>query len=176
MLFWAQAAAAVFLALRMVTTQKLVRSLLLHVVTLSLIGLVYLSVGAGLMGSVQVMVYAGSVSILLVFALMFTPVGEGAAEALDHQSKGRAIVAAAGIVAVVGYALLSAAGAHELIRSAPVETVAKSLFVTHVYPFELLSVVLLVALAGVAVVGATGRRGPDEWAAQASAGGDEEPA
>jgi NADH-quinone oxidoreductase subunit J len=160
----------------MVTTQKLVRSLLLHVVTLSLIGLVYLSVGAGLMGSVQVMVYAGSVSILLVFALMFTPVGEGAAEALDHQAKGRAIVAAAGIVAVVGYALLSASGARELIHPAKVETVAKSLFVTHVYPFELLSVVLLVALAGVAVVGATGRRGPEEWAAQSTGGGDEEPA
>lgn len=160
----------------MVTTQKLVRSLLLHVVTLSLIGLVYLSVGAGLMGSVQIMVYAGSVSILLVFALMFTPVGEGAAEALDHQSKARAVLAAAAVVAVVGYALLSAAGAHETLRRAPVETVAKSLFVTHVYPFELLSVVLLVALAGVAVVGATGRRGPEAWASQETAGARDEPA
>lgn len=144
--------ATVVLAAGMVTTQRLVRSLLLHIVTLFLLGLAYLVAGAHLMGAVQIIVYAGSITVLLVFALMLTPVGHGAREALDHQSRLRAALAAAAVLGVTVYALLSVASTRAPIDPASVEEMAAELFTTYAYPFELLSLVLIAALVGVAVI------------------------
>ena len=150
--FIALGVAVVMLSVGIVTTQRLVRSLLLHIVTLFLLGLVYLIAGAHLMGTVQIIVYAGSITVLLVFALMLTPVGHGSREALDHQSRVRAALAAAGVLGVVLYALLSVIATRAPIVPPKLADVATELFTTYAYPFELLSLVLIVALVGVAVI------------------------
>jgi NADH-quinone oxidoreductase subunit J len=152
--FYVEAVVVIALAIRMVTTKQLARSLLLHIVTLFLLGIVYLTVGANLMGAVQIMVYAGSVTVLLVFALMLTPIGYGATQALDHPSYVRAIVATAAILLVLGYVVLSVPAARTAVAPPDLESVATELFVSYAYPFELLSLVLMVALAGVAVIAA----------------------
>lgn len=167
-LFYLLALGIVTLAIRMVTTQKLVRSLILHVITLFLLGLVYLASGAHLVGAVQVMVYAGSVTILLVFAIMLTPIGHGRGETLDHQSRARAAVAAAVVFALASYALLATPGASGAVVARPLPDVAAALFMELALPFELLSLVLIVALAGVAIVAGRAR--------DADAEGSDEPA
>lgn len=151
-LFFILAALTVVLALRMVTTQRLVRSLVLHVGTLVSIGFVYLTIGAALMSAAQLMVYAGSVTILLVFALMLTPVGGSGESTLDHQSRLRAAITALAVLGVVTYALMSTTLASAVTRPTGVEAVATTLFVAYVYPFELLSAVLFATLVGVIVV------------------------
>jgi NADH-quinone oxidoreductase subunit J len=144
--------ATVVLAAGMVTTQRLVRSLLLHIVTLFLLGLAYLVAGAHFMGAAQIIVYAGSITVLLVFALMLTPVAQGTREALDHQSHLRAALAACGVLGVTAYALLSANAVRVPIEPPDLAEVATVLFTDFAYPFELLSLVLIVALVGVAVI------------------------
>jgi NADH-quinone oxidoreductase subunit J len=151
-LFIALGVTIVVLAAGIVTTQRLVRSLLLHIVTLFLLGLAYLIAGAHLMGVVQIIVYAGSITVLLVFALMLTPVGHGSREALDHQSRLRAALASAGLLGLILYALLSASATRAPIDPPELAEVAARLFTTYAYPFELLSLVLIAALVGVAVI------------------------
>lgn len=152
--FYLEAIVVVVLAVRMVTTKRLVHSLLLHIITLFMLGVAYLTVGANVMGAVQIMVYAGSVTVLLVFALMLTPIGYGATQALDHPSYARAIVAASAIFLVLGYVALAVPNARAGVEAPALETVATELFTRYAFPFEVLSLVLMVALAGVAVIAA----------------------
>ena len=144
--------ATVVLAIGMVTSQRLVRSLLFHIIALFLLGLAYLVAGAYLIGAVQIIVYAGSITVLLVFALMLTPIGYGSRQALDHQSRLRAALAAAGVLGVTLYALLSEVAPRAPVEPPELQAVAEVLFRDYAYPFELLSLVLIIALVGVAVI------------------------
>lgn len=160
--------ATVLLAIRMVTTQRLIHSLLLHIITLSLLGIAYLVAGAHLIGAVQIMVYAGSITVMFVFALMLTPLGHGVKETLDHQSRLRASVAAVLTFALTGIALLAIPSARTDILPLGVEPVALQLFTVYAYPFELLALVLTAALVGVAVV--VGRTAETDTADAAESG------
>src|ERR671925_1543487 len=71
-LFYAAAAATVVAALGVVVTRSIVYSALLLVLALSLTGLIYLLLLADFLALVQILIYGGTVSVLLLFALMLT--------------------------------------------------------------------------------------------------------
>lgn len=151
-IFVALALLTVVLSVRMVTTQKIVHSLLLHIVTLSSLGIAYLVAGAYLIGAVQIMVYAGSVTVMFVFALMLAPQTADQHESLDHSSRLRAIAAAVAAFAIAALAFLALPDARSPIGEVGIEAISESLFTVYAYPFELLALVLTAALVGVAVV------------------------
>jgi NADH-quinone oxidoreductase subunit J len=123
-----------------------------------------------LIGAVQIMVYAGSITVMFVFALMLAPTASGADESLDHSSRFRALAAAAATFVITALAVLAIPAARTGIGIADLDTVAIELFTGYAYPFELLALVLTSALVGVAVV--VGRSSEAE-AAQLAEDGDE---
>src|SRR5919199_3767004 len=70
--FYVVAVVTLAASLGVVVTRSVVYSALLLVLSLSLTGLIYLLLLADFLALVQILIYGGTVSVLLVFALMLT--------------------------------------------------------------------------------------------------------
>jgi len=154
--FFALAGIATVAALRIVTGRNLVHSIGFHVVTLIAISGTYGLLSAHFMAIVQVLVYVAAVTILLVFALMLTPVGRsGAVQALDHTQRGRAALTAVLLGALLLFVIYKtpwpASASHSSLST---EAIGRILLTTYALPFEIVSFLLLAALVGVTVVAA----------------------
>jgi NADH-quinone oxidoreductase subunit J len=132
-----------------VTTHQLVHATLWLVVALGTLAGCYLVLGAELVAIVQLLIYVGAVVVLVLFALMLTraPIGRSP----EHSSSGvqriAAAVIGAGTTALLASVLLPALGGETLAtRDGDTQGIATQLFGSWVWPFELLSLLLLVAL------------------------------
>ncbi len=146
-----------------VGTRHVVHAALWLVVALLGVAGALLVLGAELVALVLVLVYVGAVVVLVLFALMLThaPIGPD----LDH-AVGPARWVASALLGLATAGLLATAlvplADGTLERSAvTTEQVAGQLFGTWVWPFELLSLLLLAALVGALAV-ARGGRDPQE--------------
>ena len=131
-----------------VTTRHVVHAALWLVVCLGAVAGCYLVLGAEFVALVQLLVYVGAVVVLVLFALMLTraPIGPN-----DEVTTGRAhrVLAAllgAGVTGLLLAVLLPAAGPARNRPGTTNEAVAEQIFGTWVWPFEALSLLLLVAL------------------------------
>jgi NADH-quinone oxidoreductase subunit J len=140
-------------AIRLVTSRNVVHAALYLVVTLAMVGAVYLLVAAEFLAWVQVLIYVGAIVVLLLFSLMLTkaPIGR---EALDNQQRGLAALVGAGVLAGLAFLILNAFGSSPPIRlrHATTAQVGVSVFRSFVLPFEVVSVLLLAALVGAVVI------------------------
>ncbi|MFE5489690.1 NADH-quinone oxidoreductase subunit J [Streptomyces virginiae] len=143
-------------ALVTVTTKQLVHAALWLVVALGGIAVEYLLLTAEFIAWVQVLIYLGSVVVLLLFGLMLTKAPIGHSPDADSGNRwialGVAVVAAAALVWVV----VDAFRATWIDLDGPVQGSTKVsgeiLFQHWVLPFEALSVLLLAALIGAIVL------------------------
>jgi NADH-quinone oxidoreductase subunit J len=109
----------------------------------------FMLLSAGFLALVQVMVYAGAVSVLVLFSIMLTlRRREDAVRPLDLRWSAGAIAVA--VLAAAGGALATFRPA---LSKAPavtpgVEAFGRALFTSWSLPFEIASVLLLVALVG----------------------------
>ena len=139
-------------AVRLVTARNVVHAALYLVVTLAMVGAVYLIVAAEFLAWVQVLIYVGAIVVLLLFSLMLTraPIGR---ETLDNQQRGIAAVVAAGVLAGLAFLIQDTfAGRRVRLRASTTSDVGVSLFRDYVLPFEVISVLLLAALIGAVVL------------------------
>lgn len=139
-------------ALRLVTARNVVHAALYLVVTLAVVGGVYLLLAAEFVAWVQVLIYVGAIVVLLLFGLMLTraPIGR---EALDNQQRGFSAVVSLGILA--GLAILvwdTFRGDRIDLTTSTTRGVGESLFTSYLLPFEVVSFLLLAALIGAIVL------------------------
>ncbi len=137
-------------AIGMVTARRLVHSALFLVASFLGVAAVYLLLGADFLAAVQVLIYAGAVMILMLFAIMLTPgqTEEGGARHLG-QKLGAGLVAVSFLV-VAGFTLLRT---NWSLVATPAdqpttEAIGKLLLSSYVLPFEMASVLLLAAMVG----------------------------
>lgn len=132
-----------------VTTHQLVHAALWLVVTLGTLAGCYLILGAELVALVQLLIYVGAVVVLVLFALMLTraPIGRSPEQSSSGVQRIAAAVIGAGTTALLASVLLPALGGDTLATKAgDTQGIATQLFGSWVWPFELLSLLLLVAL------------------------------
>lgn len=132
-----------------VTTHHLVHAALWLVVTLGTLAGCYLILGAELVALVQLLVYVGAVVVLVLFALMLTraPMGRSPAHSATGVQRVAAALVGAGTTALLAAVLLPALGGEVLATGGgDTEAIATQLFGSWVWPFELLSLLLLMAL------------------------------
>jgi NADH-quinone oxidoreductase subunit J len=167
--FCACAAVAVLSACGAVASRTPIRaamSLLAHI--LSLAGL-YLALHAQLLAAMQLIVYAGAVVVLFVFVIMLIGPTEEPRRLGIHGAAARVLsmclMAAVAISLAAGVGHLRpvaptiegcSGGVPECAQFGGVEGVARVLYRDAVVPFELISILLLVAILG-AIVVARGR-------------------
>ncbi len=164
-LFVAFAAVLVVSSLLVILHRSPVSSALFLVVAFCSLAAIYLLLQAEFIGLVQVVVYAGAIMVLFLFVIMYLNLGH------DVES-GVTIALRRGLGWIVG-AVLLAEGALLLARGLALGPVAPEaatpqvagntqqvgmlLYSRYLFPFEITSVLLLVAMIG-AVVIARGRR------------------
>lgn len=148
--FYAFGLAALVGALGTVAARRLIHNALYLVLALASVAALYVLLSADFVAVVQLLVYTGAITILLLFALMLTP---QQVELPALAPAGQQL--AAGLVAVVLFGLIVAAVLTGPWRQAPVPLnaptsapVGTALLTTYVFPFELVSLVLLVGLIG----------------------------
>ncbi|TJZ51948.1 NADH-quinone oxidoreductase subunit J [Streptomyces piniterrae] len=139
-----------------VTTKQLVHSALWLVVALGGIAVEYLLLTAEFIAWVQVLIYVGSVVVLLLFGLMLTKAPIGRSPDADSGNRWAALVVAAGSAAALVWVVVDAFRATWIDLDGPVQgstqESGRSLFQYWVLPFEALSVLLLAALVGAIVL------------------------
>ena len=139
-------------ALGVVATRNVVHAALF--LLLSLLGAagVYLLLFAEFLALVQVLIYGGAVTIVVLFAVMLTRSSEYPRIA-DNRQWPLALVAAAALTGVAGRGLLVRPGGGSRNRRRPsFSRLAASLFTKWALPFEIASLVLLVALIGAIII------------------------
>src|SRR4051812_32872726 len=140
------------------TSKQLVHSALWLVVTLGAVAGCFVLMTAEFVAWVQVLVYVGSVVVLVIFALMLTRQSTGVRSA--EVTGNRWVAAATGLVAAVGLGATMVAGFRgeriEGRRVGTAESIGTALFGDWVLPFEILSGVLLAALVGAIVISRSG--------------------
>ena len=74
--FYVSAAVALFATLRVIATRKPIHGLLYLVVSLLAVAMIFFATGAPFAGALEIIVYAGAIMVLFVFAVMMLNLGE----------------------------------------------------------------------------------------------------
>ncbi|MBV1946371.1 NADH-quinone oxidoreductase subunit J [Streptomyces sp. BV129] len=143
-------------ALITVTTRQLVHAALWLVVTLGGLAVEYLLLTAEFIAWVQVLIYVGSVVVLLLFGLMLTRAPIGRSPDADSGNRVPALVVAVASATALVWVVTDAFRATWIDLDGPAagttRVTGESLFRHWVLPFEALSVLLLAALVGAIVL------------------------
>lgn len=158
-LFYVFAAVAVISALLMVTRRNPIVSVLFLIVNFFAIAVLYLMLHAQFIAIIQILVYAGAIMVLFVFVIMLLNLGdeEHLAERISLR-KTVAVVFAGGVVVelIAGMGLASGRGPERMdpnaLAQGTVESIGRVLFRNFLFPFEVTSLLLLVAVVGVVVL------------------------
>jgi NADH:ubiquinone oxidoreductase subunit 6 (subunit J) len=148
--FWAVAVVLLASSLAVVLTPNLFHAVLFLAVALVATGGVFLLLDAPFLFGVQLLLYAGGVVTIMVFAIMLTEqmIGERISQASRYVVNG-VLVSAAVLVAILGL-LVRRPGESPAPAAALDTTIAigRALVGRFVGPFELLAVLLVAALLG----------------------------
>ncbi|ASY19439.1 NADH-quinone oxidoreductase subunit J [Candidatus Planktophila vernalis] len=158
-LFWVLAPLTVAAALGMLLVKKAVHSAILMASVMVNLAVFYIAQDALFLGIVQIVVYTGAVMMLFLFILML--VGVDSSDSLTETIPGLrpiAIVAAVGfgglMVSLIGRATLgrNAIGLEAANSLGNVQGIAQLLFSRYVWPFEVVSALLITAALGAMVL------------------------
>jgi NADH-quinone oxidoreductase subunit J len=155
-IFFVLAALAVLGALSLIFQKHPIHSALsLIVVMIALAGL-YLLMGAEFVAAVQIIVYGGAIMVLFVFVIMLLNAG---VEERTNVSKLAGIAGIPLAVALLGFIAAAIARSNEAAQAglqtgtlASTKDISTMLFKDFVYPFELTSFLILVAILGAIVL------------------------
>lgn len=164
-LFWIVAPVSLGSAIAMLLSRNTVHSAMLLVVNFFTLAVFYVIQDADFLAAVQVIVYAGAIMVLFLFVIMLLGDRE---EDLVERIKGQRPAAmalgfalAAVTVMTVRSSLAAAPfrGLAEANRGGNVEALGRVLFTKYLWPFEVTSLLLIVAAIAAIVIG---RAGPDD--------------
>ncbi|MGB2693586.1 MAG: NADH-quinone oxidoreductase subunit J [Dehalococcoidia bacterium] len=153
-IFYIIAALAVGGGLGVVLMRNAVYAALSLILSLLAVAAVYILLSSEFLALVQVLIYGGAVTVLLLFALMLTRTGDVPETMVGAQWPIAAVVTSvlAGLL-IAALATTNWPGDGDgVIASIPFEAVGDALFRQWAVPFEVASLVLLVALVGAIVL------------------------
>ena len=157
-LFYVVSLLVVLSSLMVVFLRNVVHSAMALVASLFLIAVLFLMLQAPMLGVLQVLVYAGAIMVLFLFVIMFlNPTTAEPRRKLWWGFASLAAVLLAGSLAALlsdGEPPADPATATEMFGSPAM--LGKSLFTDFVLPFEIASVLLLVAIIGAVVLARRG--------------------
>ena len=153
--FYLISAFAVGGALAAVLLKNLVHAALALTVAFLGLALLFLRLDAQFAGFAQILVYVGAVAILVVFAILLTKGSEVPKDGVFSKSWLAGLAIAAGVFAVLGWAVLLAAPAlpnQAAVPAVTVNDIGNALMSRYVLPLEIIAVLLTAALLGAVIV------------------------
>jgi NADH-quinone oxidoreductase subunit J len=142
-------------AVNLLVQRHPINSALSLVVVMASLAVEYLLLGAEFVAAVQVIVYAGAIMVLFVFVIMLLNAGE------EERTKGSRVALLFGVPGVlvgsvlVGWVLIERTGSQTVsagaLPGAP-RTIGWLLFHNFILPFEVTSILVLIAIMGAVVL------------------------
>jgi len=159
-LFLAFGAVCVAGAINLLAQRHPINSALSLVVVMGSLAAEYLLLGAEFVAAVQVIVYAGAVMVLFVFVIMLLNAGE------EEHTRGSRVAVLFGVPAMIlgslliAWVLVGHSGTQAVAVGAlpgPPKTLGWLLFHDYLLPFEVTSILVLIAIMGAVVLAAPPR-------------------
>lgn len=130
-----------------------VRAALALVLNFFVLGFLYFTLGSQLLGISQIMVYAGAIMVLFLFVIMMLKLDTSHNRIEKHDSKpvvavGLGVGLAFCIGATVLWPMKDFIGAGSVYDYGTPQSIGKVLFTQYVWPFEVISVLLLIGIVG----------------------------
>ena len=150
-------------ALAMIMSRSLVRSVIWMVVSFVGVGALFLLLEADFIAAVQILVYAGGIVVLFLFVIMLVNLDDLQRMVFLHRQWLPAVLLVCLLLAELGFMMWAGAGdavaplpeqLDAVLRSIPsvregnIETIGMTLYTDYILPFEMVSVLLLVAMIG----------------------------
>ncbi len=156
-LFLIFAGIAVFCGISVVVQTHPISSALSLIGVMASLAVIYLLLGAQFIAAAQVIVYAGAIMVLFVFVIMLLNAGR------ERRSQGSALARIAGapllaaLLGLIGYIVYRMFPPALNVRfgvytGGTVENLGRVLFTTYLWPFEITSVLVLIAIVGAVVL------------------------
>jgi NADH-quinone oxidoreductase subunit J len=160
-LFYIFAAIAIVSAILLITRHNVVHSAAFLGSTLFAVAGIFLTLHAEFLAGVQVIVYVGGILVLFVFVIMLISVERAERERQFNRQWTIALITSAILIGELAYGLYQ--GRDSLVLPAPPppvaaavvgnsEKVGMALYTTYLLPFEIASILLLVAVVGAVVL------------------------
>jgi len=154
---------AVGSALGLVLRRNAIHGALFLVVNLASVAVLYLTLRAEFLALAQVIVYAGAIMVLFVFAIMVLIPGKEETGPDPRRPVRLAALPVSGLLALGLLVVVAVAVPRASAPAAPgvdgtAEALGRVLFTDYLFPFELTSVLLLAAMVGVLLLA---RRRPE---------------
>ncbi|MGB7435237.1 MAG: NADH-quinone oxidoreductase subunit J [Candidatus Acidiferrum sp.] len=156
-IFFVLAAIAIAGAISLIVQRHPIHSALsLIVVMVALAGL-YLLMGAEFVAAVQIIVYGGAIMVLFVFVIMLLNAGEEERTNFSKLATYAGIPLAVAVTGLIAAAIVNSQTVAAMPAATPVtltstRTLSTLLFTEFVYPFELTSFLILIAILGAIVL------------------------
>ena len=132
-----------------VTLRNIIHSAVAMMICFGSLAGMYALLGAPIVAAAQVLIYLGAISVLILFAIMLTQAGDATLPAPFHRQVPIAVVIALAIVGLVGWAVIQTDwGVVPQAVAAAVDAIANAVFTTYALPFEIISLLILVAIIG----------------------------
>lgn len=149
----------VLAAILVITCKNPINSALALIMTFFCLATYYVMLDAPFMAAVQVMVYAGAIMVLIVFTIMLLNIRVNASKKHSHQIIVGAMVGfftllnTIFIVAKSRFALPTGPFNSDMIKQiGHTELIGKEMFTNFLLPFEVTSILLLVAIVGAVIL------------------------
>jgi len=148
------AALAVFCGLNVVLRRHPISSALWLIGVMVSLAVLYGLLGAHFLAAAQVIVYAGAIMVLFVMVIMLVNAGAEQRSDASRMAQLLGLPLLAGLLAVLGLVLWRATPATALVaaRKGTAHDVGTALFTTYLLPFEITSLLVLIAILGAVVL------------------------
>lgn len=154
-IFYILAAITIAGGLAAVTLKHLVHCALALTISFAGLALLFLELDAQFAGFAQILVYIGAVVILIVFAILLTRGAELPREGVFSKSWPLGLVIAAGVFAVLAWAVLQSVRAvppETAVPAVTVRDIGNALVSRYVLPLEIVALLLTAATIGAVIV------------------------
>ena len=153
--FYVLASLTLLAGLMVITRRNPVHSAMFLVFAFFCVAGIYVTLSAEFLAAVQVLVYAGGIVVLFLFVIMLVPLAPKLSPMRLKQ--GAAALLLAGLVAAAAVVIHERASGQEIAGETvaglgSIEAVGMEIYTRYLLPFEVASVLLLVAMIGAVVL------------------------
>ena len=158
LIFFLFAAIAVLCGISLVTQTHPIASALSLIGVMGSLAILYLQLGGEFIAAAQVIVYAGAIMVLFVFVIMLLNAGaEGASLQVSNFAKYVGVVLLAAFLGLISFVIQAMLPKTEGVvfgafQGGTALNVGRKLFTVYLLPFEVTSVLILIAILGAMVL------------------------
>lgn len=156
--FYIFALVAIVSAVLVVSVRNAVHSAFYLIICLLQVAAIFILLRSPFLAAVQVFIYVGAVMVLFLFAVMVLDIGREKTKDYIHSQWLPAVGVIIALLLVLGYMVKGGKLSAELgiyneaVLAKNTEVIGKALFTQYIFPFEVVSLLLLVALVGAIVL------------------------